>query len=81
MQVAVEAGLEGLTGDCGGNLNCATCHAYIDETWRAKIDPPKEVELQMLQYALGVNDDSRLTCQITTRADLDGMTLRISEPY
>jgi len=77
MKAAVDAGVKGIIGDCGGNLSCATCHGYIAPEWRSKLPQPREFELQMLECALDVTDDSRLTCQVLASPELDGLVIRV----
>jgi len=77
MQVAVDNGIEGIVGDCGGNLSCATCHAHIPAEWRARLAPPTPEEIMMLDCALDVTEDSRLTCQIAVTEAVDGLVIRI----
>jgi len=48
MQVAVDHGISGILGDCGGSCSCATCHGYMDEPWMAKLPPRSETEVFML---------------------------------
>ncbi|KAL7422459.1 hypothetical protein Q5752_003107 [Cryptotrichosporon argae] len=61
LEVGKAASLPSLEGVCGGNLECATCHLYID----APLPPPTEDEQDMLGYALGYKDGrSRLGCQV-----------------
>lgn len=31
IMAAVRNGIRGIDGECGGCLDCATCHAYVDE--------------------------------------------------
>lgn len=69
LAVGREHDLPSLEGTCGGNLECATCHLYIDP-W-APIGPPSEEELDMLGTALEYRDGpSRLGCQIKVTPDL-----------
>jgi len=77
MQVAVDSGIEGIGGDCGGNLSCATCHAYIQAEWRERLGPSTPQELMMLDGALDVTDDSRLTCQIPVTEAVNGLIIRL----
>lgn len=81
MKAATDAGIEGIIGDCGGNLSCATCHGYIAPEWRARLTDPSSLELEMLDCALDVTEDSRLTCQIVTSPELDGLTVGIPPYY
>ncbi|MEN1478778.1 (2Fe-2S)-binding protein, partial [Pseudomonas aeruginosa] len=63
--------------DCGGACACATCHAYIDETWLERLPPMDSTENDMLDCAVERRDNSRLTCQVFIREELDGMVLRL----
>jgi 2Fe-2S ferredoxin len=71
--------LPGMIGECGGNLSCATCHAYIEEQWLPLLPHPSEQEAIMIECALDVRPNSRLTCQISMSAALDGMVIRLPE--
>ncbi len=77
MQVAVDHGVDGILGDCGGACSCATCHAYVDQPWLARLEPRSDTERFMLEAASDVRPDSRLCCQIRMSADLDGIVLRL----
>ncbi len=37
MRGALYNGIEGIVGECGGGLACATCHCYIDEAWAERV--------------------------------------------
>ena len=37
MEAAIDNDVFGITADCGGACSCATCHAYIDESWLEKL--------------------------------------------
>ena len=80
----MEAGRDanmGLEGTCGGSLSCATCHVIFDEAGFAKVGAASEDEMDMLDLAFGVEATSRLGCQITMSADLDGITVRVPDDY
>ena len=79
MQAAVSAMVPGIEGDCGGACACATCHVYIDETWRARCSEIDDLEIASMDFAYDVNDDSRLSCQIKMSDELDGIIVRIAE--
>ncbi|KAF9507108.1 hypothetical protein BS47DRAFT_1398902 [Hydnum rufescens UP504] len=73
MSVAKEKELPGITGTCGGNLECATCHVYIEPSasgYMPQLSPPSEEEEDMLDYALLRSDSSRLGCQIQVTEEL-----------
>lgn len=79
METAVNAGIDGIVGECGGNLACATCHCHIGPQWRALIEPPGEMEEAMLDCALNVTEDSRLGCQVKLSQALDDMVVIVPQ--
>lgn len=74
MEMLREAGLP-VSAECGGACACATCHVYIDPEWYAKLNPPSDMEVDMLDMALSVEPSSRLSCQLTCSEELDGIKL------
>jgi len=36
MQILRDNDIAGIIADCGGNLSCATCHVYVEESWLAR---------------------------------------------
>lgn len=79
MRIAVDAGIPGIVGDCGGNLSCATCHCYVDPAWGTRLPAMSADEETMLENAMDVVAESRLSCQIVITAELDGIRLMIPE--
>ena len=79
MENAVRNDVPGIEAECGGACACATCHVYIDEAWTEKVGEPEPMEEDMLDFATDVRANSRLSCQITMTAELDGLTVRIPE--
>ena len=77
MEMLREAGLP-ITAECGGACACATCHVYIDEDWTAKLNPASEMEVDMLDMALAVQPNSRLSCQLTCSEELDGIKVTLA---
>jgi ferredoxin, 2Fe-2S len=77
MQAAVENAVPGIVADCGGNCSCGTCHGFIDPAWLEKIPPADTAESAMLEGLLELQPNSRLTCQITVTADVEGMVVRL----
>jgi 2Fe-2S ferredoxin len=67
-----------IIAECGGACSCATCHVYVDEAWLDKLPPRSEEEEEKLDEAFDVRDNSRLSCQILMREDLDGMHVTIA---
>jgi 2Fe-2S ferredoxin len=77
MEAAVRNAIPGIDAECGGACACATCHVYVDEAWVEKAGAPEAMEEDMLDFASGVQPNSRLSCQIRITDALDGLTLRI----
>ena len=79
MRGAVDNGVPGIDADCGGECACATCHVFVEEPWLEKTGEPSEQEASMLSFAATAQPNSRLSCQITMSAALDGMVVRLPE--
>ena len=81
MHGALYNGVEGIVGECGGALACATCHCYIDAAWTDKVGgPTSEAERDMLGSAVAeVRPSSRLSCQILVSEALDGLVVHMPD--
>ena len=81
MRGALYNGVEGIVGECGGGLSCATCHCYVDQAWFGKIGaPPSQAEAQLLEAAAAkLRPTSRLSCQIVMTAELDGLIVQMPD--
>lgn len=78
MAAACSARVPGIDGDCGGCLSCGTCHVVVDAAWAAQVGPPDGNESAMLDAAASARQpNSRLSCQITASAALDGLVLHV----
>lgn len=78
MRAATAAGITGIAADCGGLLSCATCHVIVGAEWVARLPPPSADELSMLEMTAAPRQPtSRLSCQITLDAALDGLTVTL----
>jgi 2Fe-2S ferredoxin len=77
MEILRDAGLP-VAAECGGACACATCHVYVDEGWYAKLPPRSDAETDMLDMALAVEPNSRLSCQIVCKPELDGIKVTIA---
>ncbi len=77
MEGAVKNLIPGIDADCGGACACATCHVYVDQAWTSKLEPMQEMEKTMLDFAEGVETNSRLSCQIKVSDALDGFVVRM----
>ncbi|WEX07427.1 2Fe-2S iron-sulfur cluster-binding protein [Chelativorans sp. AA-79] len=79
MENAIRNGVPGIEAECGGACACATCHVYVDEQWTEIVGPPEAMEEDMLDFAYDVRPNSRLSCQIRVRDELDGLVVRVPE--
>src|SRR5271156_295980 len=79
MQAATDNAVRNLLAECGGGCACGTCHGYIREPWSALVPAAEEAEIEMLEFALHVNETSRLTCQIKMTPELDGIVVHLPE--
>ena len=80
MEAAVDNDVAGIVAECGGACSCATCHVYVDEGFLGKLDPIEGEEEVMLQStAADRKPNSRLSCQLRLRPDLDGITVTMPD--
>jgi len=80
MSGAVANAVRGIDADCGGSCACATCHVHVDPAWIDKVGgPASEEEAELLQLAPEFREDSRLSCQIKMRPELDGVVVHLPE--
>ncbi len=77
MEVIRDANLP-LSAECGGACACATCHVYVDEAWVEKLPAAQQQEIDMLDFGVAVQENSRLSCQIKMNAELDGLTVTLA---
>jgi 2Fe-2S ferredoxin len=80
MEAAVANNVPNVIGECGGCLSCATCHVYVDPQWYEKTGKVSELEDEMLEITVAERKPmSRLSCQIHSAPELDGIVLYV--PY
>ena len=79
MEAALKNTVPGIEAECGGACACATCHVYVDEAWVSKLPKAEQMEEDMLDFAFDVQPTSRLSCQITVKPELDGLTVTTPE--
>lgn len=63
-------------GECGGMAMCATCQCYLESD--TELPEQSDDELDMLDQAFHVEDNSRLGCQIHITEEIDGIVLRLA---
>lgn len=66
-----------IEGACGGSMACATCHVIVDPAFFALLGPASPEEEDMLDLAESLARTSRLGCQITVHAGLDGLVVTV----
>lgn len=66
MRAAVQNGVPGIVGECGGQAMCATCHIYVREPFLDGLSEMSDDEDEMLDCTVASRDGqrSRLGCQI-----------------
>ncbi len=65
-----------VVGECGGMAMCATCQVYVESD--TPLPEQSDDELDMLDQAFFVEDNSRLGCQIPITEEIDGIVLRLA---
>ncbi|MCR9064063.1 MAG: 2Fe-2S iron-sulfur cluster-binding protein [Cytophagales bacterium] len=79
MELAVQNGVPGIDGDCGGVCSCATCHVHVIPEYTTKTGEASEIEKDMLELDDNADEYSRLSCQLEITEDLDGIILRVAK--
>lgn len=78
MEIIRDYGLP-IKAECGGACLCGTCHVYVSPEWLDKLYPKTEDEDdQLMEIAGGVQDNSRLSCQILMSEALDGLCVTLA---
>lgn len=79
MHLAIGNLVDGIDANCGGMMQCGTCHVYIAPEWVDRVGPPSADEAAMLEALDGVEirPTSRLSCQIQLGEELDGLVVEI----
>lgn len=77
MEIIRDNGLP-IKAECGGALECATCHVYVADAWWDRLVPKSDEEDEKLDEAFLVKRHSRLSCQILMRDDLDGLEVTLA---
>ena len=80
MENAIRGNIRGIDAECGGSCSCATCHVYVDDAFIDRLPAPDDLEGELLDgVASERQPGSRLSCQLTMTAELDGLTVRVPE--
>jgi 2Fe-2S ferredoxin len=63
-------------GECGGMAMCATCQCYLES--ETILPEQSDAELDMLDQAFFVKQNSRLGCQIHLDESINNIVLRLA---
>lgn len=78
MQAALNNLVDGIVGECGGDLSCATCHVFVDPEWFPALDKASSDEEDMLEATSEEPTKfSRLSCQIKCDNKVDGLIVHL----
>ena len=79
MLAARNIGVRGIVAECGGSAMCATCHCYVISAPEGALAPMSPDEADTIEFnAHAPQDNSRLTCQITVTAALEGAVFQVA---
>lgn len=67
-----------IKAECGGCCSCATCHIYVSPEWMEHLETPRDDEIDMLDEAFDVEDNSRLSCQVLMHKGLNGLKVTLA---
>ena len=67
-----------IKAECGGACACATCHVYVAPEWFDKLIPANSEETMMMDDAMAVEENSRLSCQIILSPELEGLEVTLA---
>lgn len=80
MRGAVVNDIDGILAECGGGAMCGTCHVYVEDTNGAVLPPIHGIEDELLHGTASPRlASSRLSCQLPTAEDFDGLFVRVPE--
>lgn len=77
MEILRDAGLD-VAAECGGACACATCQIYVTDGWFEKLPERSDAEVDMLDMAVAVQENSRLSCQLVCSPDLNGIKVTVA---
>lgn len=78
MRAGLNAGVPGIVAECGGCMTCGTCHVHLEPAVYQALPPPSADECAMLDMLVGVDQTSRLSCQVRIVDALDGAVVEVS---
>lgn len=79
MHLALDAGVDRIIGECGGEMSCGTCHVHVRAPWKELLVAPSVDERELLDMIEGSDSESRLACQLKCRAGLDEVVVEVAK--
>ena len=67
-----------IRAECGGACACATCHIHVDSEANVPLLSATDDELDRLDESFEANETSRLSCQILTGPQTDGLVVSLA---
>lgn len=74
---ALDNGVPGIVGQCGGGCTCATCHCYLRVPDPATLPASDADELALLEYVPERRAESRLACQLRIEASMTAVVVEV----
>lgn len=78
MQAISDAGFADMFAICGGCCICATCHVYVEPAFAQRLPPLSDEETALLAALDNRQPTSRLSCQLSVTAEVDGLCVTIA---
>lgn len=72
------SGIGELLALCGGCCSCGTCHVYVASDWASRLPAMSDSEDGLLECSDHRAANSRLACQLSLSAAIDGLAIRIA---
>lgn len=66
-----------IEGACEASLACSTCHVIIPKEIYQNLPSPKEEEEDLLDLTFGLQETSRLGCQVKVTKEFEGATILV----
>ena len=79
MEGAIQNDIVGIDADCGGSMACATCHVYVEDKWLNTLPKAEDAEVDMIDMAHEPKKNSRLSCQLIVKDELEGLIVTTPE--
>jgi len=78
MKVCLDNDIE-MEAACEGECCCSTCHCFLSDALFDQLEEPEEEELDMLDLAIGVQETSRLACQVEVDDRFEGTNIQMAQ--